>query len=315
MKSAEHVASTVEDVGRKRSGTCEEQDRNKRARTHVGTELADQRDTLIATAEGTVVRIFDADTFLLREKECNHIVTVKPVPDKFEINLDDATCSDCSTTMENWLCLVCHQIFCGRFQNRHMLGHFRDTGHCVSMSLIDLSVWCHGCEMYLNHDFFPKLHVFFVRMHQLKFREQPQNVMRSADDNALLFGEDIVQVDCEHIGQTSRDLEKIKSSSLPCETCALGEAGKSTPVSEQENWVCLTCLGVFCGRYNQKHMLQHYNTLGHSVCLSLVDFSTWCYECGQYVDYNLNPKSKAVFDHLSRLKFSGEQLPQEKVRP
>jgi hypothetical protein len=68
---------------------------------------------------------------------------------------------------ENWWCLTCHGVFCSRYVNGHGLQHWKDTkesgnnnngdqrdlpGHCVAVSLADLSVWCHECGAYLVHD-------------------------------------------------------------------------------------------------------------------------------------------------------------------
>lgn len=68
---------------------------------------------------------------------------------------------------ENWLCLTCNQVFCSRYVNGHGLEHWKDTqkaaaagessssdgataaGHCVAVSLADLSVWCHICSNYV----------------------------------------------------------------------------------------------------------------------------------------------------------------------
>jgi NAD+-dependent protein deacetylase sirtuin 2 len=79
----------------------------------------------------------------------------------------------CAAT-ENWLCLECGVVRCSRYCNGHAVQHWYDTrtstqpttavasssslnddssavaGHCVMVSLTDLSVWCHVCEAYLS---------------------------------------------------------------------------------------------------------------------------------------------------------------------
>jgi len=76
--------------------------------------------------------------------------------------------------------------------------------------------------------------------------------------------------------------------------------------SKDENWVCLTCMHVYCGRYSEKHMLQHHHTEGgqHQVCLSLADLSIWCNACQQYLDTFANPTLRAVFLYFHKLKFA-----------
>lgn len=72
---------------------------------------------------------------------------------------------------ENWVCLMCAESRCGRYGNRHSLKHWQKTkhdeeatitvgeaasgrvarGHCLALSLSDLSVWCYECDGYVHH--------------------------------------------------------------------------------------------------------------------------------------------------------------------
>eukprot|EP00761_Pharyngomonas_kirbyi_P013235 gb/GECH01013262.1/.p1 GENE.gb/GECH01013262.1/~~gb/GECH01013262.1/.p1 ORF type:complete len:436 (+),score=121.50 gb/GECH01013262.1/:1-1308(+) len=56
-----------------------------------------------------------------------------------------------------------------------------------------------------------------------------------------------------------------------------------------ENWICLGCTNVFCSRYVNKHMLEHFENSAepehHCVCLSFSDLSCWCYECEDYISH------------------------------
>uniref|UniRef100_A0A6Q2XTX3 Protein deacetylase HDAC6 n=1 Tax=Esox lucius TaxID=8010 RepID=A0A6Q2XTX3_ESOLU len=82
---------------------------------------------------------------------------------------------------------------------------------------------------------------------------------------------------------------------LPCEDCG----------SDAENWICLTCYKVFCGRYVNQHMVTHGLVSEHPVVLSFADLSVWCYSCEAYVH------NQAVFeakDTAHRVKF-GEDMP------
>ena len=69
---------------------------------------------------------------------------------------------------ENWICLECKAIRCSRYVNGHCEDHWKNTkcdeistmkqdeseamGHCIALSLQDLSVWCYECNSYLVHD-------------------------------------------------------------------------------------------------------------------------------------------------------------------
>jgi NAD-dependent deacetylase sirtuin 2 len=91
---------------------------------------------------------------------------------------------------ENWLCLTCGALLCSRYANGHAKMHWEDTksedciddeavgktgvnygnhhssGHCVAVSLGDLSVWCYECGAYLVH---PSLEAITKKLEDMKF--------------------------------------------------------------------------------------------------------------------------------------------------
>jgi len=88
---------------------------------------------------------------------------------------------------ENWICLECGALMCSRYANGHAKLHYEDTkeeenaaaaaadggevggeavGHCIAVSLADLSVWCYECNAYLHH---PKLNVLTKHLEKIKF--------------------------------------------------------------------------------------------------------------------------------------------------
>ncbi|CAL8237979.1 unnamed protein product [Merluccius merluccius] len=60
-------------------------------------------------------------------------------------------CQDCGSEAENWTCLTCYQVFCGRYVNEHMVVHGAVAQHPIVLSFSDLSVWCYHCEAYLHN--------------------------------------------------------------------------------------------------------------------------------------------------------------------
>ncbi|KAF6776594.1 hypothetical protein AHF37_04411, partial [Paragonimus kellicotti] len=71
--------------------------------------------------------------------------------------------------------------------------------------------------------------------------------------------------------------------------------------NQTENWVCLTCYSVYCSRYANSHMVEHFSTTRHPLVLSFSDLSSWCYECESYVHNERHVKDGeyiAVFMHL-----------------
>ena len=92
----------------------------------------------------------------------------------FNGNNGNVTCSvpDCDKG-ECWLCLKCHQIFCGRYGNQHMIMHYisTQTEHCMAMGINDLSFWCYKCENYINHLSVKKVWDFYSVAHIARFNE------------------------------------------------------------------------------------------------------------------------------------------------
>jgi Zn-finger in ubiquitin-hydrolases and other protein len=70
----------------------------------------------------------------------------------------EAANDDVCRATENWLCLECAVVRCSRYCQGHAHQHWQETqtgtndpdGHCVAVSLSDLSVWCHRCQAYLS---------------------------------------------------------------------------------------------------------------------------------------------------------------------
>ncbi|KAM9343089.1 histone deacetylase 6 isoform 1-T2 [Pholidichthys leucotaenia] len=80
---------------------------------------------------------------------CPHLDAVKPLPPTgIDIFLP---CQDCGSEAENWICLTCYQVFCGRYVNEHMVTHGVVAEHPVVLSFSDLSVWCYLCESYIHN--------------------------------------------------------------------------------------------------------------------------------------------------------------------
>ena len=121
-------------------------------------------------------------------------------------NVNEETTSSSSTCCngkENWLCLQCGLLLCSRYEHGHAKLHWEDTksaeledntmmmsspllnnnssndnnascngdkkeatGHCIAISLADLSVWCYECNAYLHHDSLTSL---MKKLEALKF--------------------------------------------------------------------------------------------------------------------------------------------------
>lgn len=43
------------------------------------------------------------------------------------------------------------QIYCSRYVNQHMLLHTQNTNHPIVLSFYDISMWCYGCDDFVDH--------------------------------------------------------------------------------------------------------------------------------------------------------------------
>jgi len=77
-------------------------------------------------------------------------------------------CSHGCESPEQWVCLQCGEVNCGRYLNAHSLAHHGATGHATAASLADLSVHCYLCHGYVEH---PRLVPLVERLRALKFGE------------------------------------------------------------------------------------------------------------------------------------------------
>lgn len=101
--------------------------------------------------------------------DCPHLGAVAP-PSGVGLEGGDAPCRACGSRRENWLCLSCHQVLCGRYVGGHMLEHGGAEGHPLVLSLRDLSAWCYPCGGYVHH---PILIPAKTLLHRLKFGFDP----------------------------------------------------------------------------------------------------------------------------------------------
>lgn len=73
--------------------------------------------------------------------------------------------------------------------------------------------------------------------------------------------------------------------------------------SDKENWMCLNCGQVLCGRYENGHALHHSELhTQHNVCLNTLNCMVYCYKCDDFV---IN--GKHLLDNL-RKEFNNDEL-------
>lgn len=85
----------------------------------------------------------------------------------------DSPCERCGDEKENWVCLTCNTVLCGRYRGAHMLEHNKLSKHPFAMGFRDLSVWCFTCSAYLDAEVVPELKPHHAALHLMKFGEAP----------------------------------------------------------------------------------------------------------------------------------------------
>ncbi|GJP56352.1 hypothetical protein CLOM_g15412 [Closterium sp. NIES-68] len=79
-----------------------------------------------------------------------------------------ALCNQCGCAADNWVCLTCGEVACGRAEGAHMVKHFHATGHPVAAGFRDSSVWCFQCDSYLDALRIPSLRPLFHSLYRSK---------------------------------------------------------------------------------------------------------------------------------------------------
>ena len=67
--------------------------------------------------------------------------------------LDEETeplCSVCATDLNLWICLICGNIGCGRYDSAHAYAHYEATSHCYAMDLSTQHVWDYAGDGYVH---------------------------------------------------------------------------------------------------------------------------------------------------------------------
>jgi BRCA1-associated protein len=59
-------------------------------------------------------------------------------------------CSVCRSDVNLWVCLICGNVGCGRYDAAHAFLHYKQTSHCFSMDLMNQRVWDYASDGYVH---------------------------------------------------------------------------------------------------------------------------------------------------------------------
>lgn len=59
-------------------------------------------------------------------------------------------CSVCDRTSSLWICLICGNLGCGRYDDAHAYAHYEATSHCYAMDINTQHVWDYAGDGYVH---------------------------------------------------------------------------------------------------------------------------------------------------------------------
>ena len=59
-------------------------------------------------------------------------------------------CSICRSEANLWVCLICGNVGCGRYDAAHAFGHYEQSSHCFAMELSTQRVWDYARDGYVH---------------------------------------------------------------------------------------------------------------------------------------------------------------------
>ncbi|KAK3675890.1 hypothetical protein LTR78_004082 [Recurvomyces mirabilis] len=62
----------------------------------------------------------------------------------------DQFCRDCNINTNLWVCLICGNLGCGRYDGAHARAHYEETSHCYSMNITSQHVWDYAGDGYVH---------------------------------------------------------------------------------------------------------------------------------------------------------------------
>lgn len=59
-------------------------------------------------------------------------------------------CKDCGATENLWICVICGNIGCGRYDEAHAFAHYKATNHTYAMDVVTQHVWDYAGDGYVH---------------------------------------------------------------------------------------------------------------------------------------------------------------------
>lgn len=105
-------------------------------------------------------------------------------------------------------------------------------------------------------------------------------------DNVVLRKDAVRNLKLTLVGQSAPSSETSGTtvvSSTSSSPASFSKLWKCAECSGKDNWMCLQCGSVRCGRYESGHALKHSSQRNHSICINTINLSVYCYKCDEFV--------------------------------
>ncbi|RPA93613.1 zf-UBP-domain-containing protein [Choiromyces venosus 120613-1] len=63
---------------------------------------------------------------------------------------EDECCEVCGADSNLWICLICGNVGCGRYDDAHAFEHYKETSHCYAMDIETQRVWDYAGDGYVH---------------------------------------------------------------------------------------------------------------------------------------------------------------------
>lgn len=63
---------------------------------------------------------------------------------------EDECCGTCGAVNNLWICLICGNLGCGRYDDAHAFEHYKETSHCYAMDIETQRVWDYVGDGYVH---------------------------------------------------------------------------------------------------------------------------------------------------------------------
>lgn len=114
---------------------------------------------------------------------------------RFQAKGEDTGLNECSTCRSDanlWVCLICGNVGCGRYDAAHAFAHYEQTSHCFAMDLNTQRVWDYASDGYVHRIMQSKTDGKLVQL-----PSTPAHAIRASEDD---FDDYVPREKLENIG-------------------------------------------------------------------------------------------------------------------